>query len=104
MGENPLDDIAVLELDRPAPPEAGVTVLAAIASQRDEGGALSLFGVRSGRKDGEHVAVRLLGKSAAAWRQITVAKGSGVEPGFSGAGVWDEAHQATIGMAVRRQG
>jgi len=81
-----------------------VTVLAAIASERDEGGALSLFGVRSTRAVGEHVAVRLLGQSTAAWRQITVEGETGVEPGFSGAGVWDEAHQGTIGMAARRLG
>jgi hypothetical protein len=104
LGENPLDDIAVLELEQPAPPSAGVTVLAAIASERDEGGPLSLFGVRRGRAVGEHVAARLLGKSTAAWRQITVEGEDGVEPGFSGAGVWDEANQATIGMAARRQG
>jgi hypothetical protein len=104
MGENPLDDLAVLELDQPAPPEAGVGVLAAIVSERDEGGALSLFGFRLGHAVGEHVAARLLGQSTPAWRQIIVDGESGVEPGFSGAGVWDETHQATIGMAVRRQG
>jgi hypothetical protein len=104
LGENPLDDLAVLELEQPAPPEAGVTVLAAIASERDEGGSSSVFGVRPGCSVGDHVAVRLLGKATAAWRQIAVEGNSTVEPGFSGAGVWDETHQATIGMAVRRQG
>ena len=103
MGSNPLDDIALLELDKPAPPEAGVTVLALVGAERDEGRAVSLFGVRAGRDVGEHVSGRLIGRSTAAWRQITVDSG-GVEPGFSGAGVWDELHQATIGMAVRRNG
>lgn len=102
MGPNPLDDIAVLELEQPAPPEAGVNVLAAIAQERDEGGALSLFGVRGDREFGEHVSARLLGKSSPAWRQIAVGQAGGVEPGFSGAGVWDEGQQATIGIAVRR--
>lgn len=102
MGINPLDDLAVLDLEQAAPPEAGGNVLAAIARDRDELGALSLFGVRGARDMGEHVSAELIGKSSAAWRQIAVKQPGGVEPGFSGAGVWDEAHQATIGMAVRR--
>jgi hypothetical protein len=103
MGIRPLDDLAVLELERPAPAAAGVTVFAAVASERDDGGALSVFGVRAGHSIGEHVKARLSGRATDAWRQITVEESKGVEPGFSGAGVWDEAHQATIGMAVRRQ-
>jgi hypothetical protein len=102
MGENPLDDLAVLELEEPAPAGAGLTVLAAIKRDRDEHGVLSVFGVRPGQEIGEHLQVRLLGDSTAAWRQINVDGTTGVEPGFSGAGVWDESHQATIGMVVRR--
>jgi hypothetical protein len=102
IGENPLDDIAILELEQPAPPNAGTTALAAVACEQDEGGTLSVFGVRPGHEVGEHVQVQLLGDSSAAWRQINVEGESGVEPGFSGAGVWDEARQATIGMVVRR--
>ena len=101
MGSNPLDDLAVLELDEPAPPKAGVTVLAAIKRDRDEHGALSVFGVRSEREIGEHVQVQLRGDSTVAWRQINIEGETGIEPGFSGAGVWDESHQATIGMVVR---
>lgn len=102
MGSNPLDDIAVLELEQPAPPDAGVNVLAVVSQERDERGDLSLFGVRGDRELGEHVSARLIGQSSPAWRQIVVEQGGGVEPGFSGAGVWDEAQQATIGIAVRR--
>lgn len=102
LGERPLDDLAVLELEEAAPPEAGLTVLAAIERDRDEGGVLSVFGVPLDQEVGEHVQVRLAGDSTAAWRQVSVEAGTGVEPGFSGAGVWDEAHQATIGMVVRR--
>lgn len=102
IGENPLDDIAILELEQPAPPLAGTTVLADIACERDEGAGLSVFGLRPGHQIGEHVPAQLQGDATAAWRQIDVGGGSGVEPGFSGAGVWDEAHQATIGMVVRR--
>jgi hypothetical protein len=102
MGDNPLDDIAILELEQPAPPDAGTTVLAAVSSERDEGETLSVFGVRPGHEIGEHVQAQLRGDSTAAWRQINAGGGSGVEPGFSGAGVWDEAQQATIGMVVRR--
>ncbi|MDA9406503.1 MULTISPECIES: trypsin-like peptidase domain-containing protein [unclassified Bradyrhizobium] len=101
MGKSPLDDIAILELDQPAPTAAGVNVLAEIVQQRDETGDLSLFGVRGDRELGEHVSARLLGQSSPAWRQIVSDHEEGIEPGFSGAGVWDETHQATIGMAVR---
>ena len=103
IGENPLDDIAILELEQPAPPKAGTTVLAAVASERDEGGTLSVFGVRPGHEVGEHVQLQLQGDATAAWRQIDVQEEcGGVEAGFSGTGVWDEAHQATIGKVVRR--
>lgn len=103
MGLNPLDDIAILELEQSAPPEAGITVLAAIP-EHGQFGPLSLFGVLPGHAVGQHVSAQLFGQSTAAWRQITVAQGSGLQPGFSGAGIWDEANQATIGMAVRRLG
>jgi hypothetical protein len=101
-GEKPLDDVAVLELEGPASEKAGVTVLAAIERDGDQGGALSVFGVRADHEVGEHVPARLEGDSTAEWRQINIEGGVGVEPGFSGAGVWDESHQATIGMVVRR--
>lgn len=101
MGSNPLDDIAVLELEQPAPTKAGTGVLTVISSERDQGDTLSLFGVRADRAFGEHVSARFLGEASPAWRQIVVGQG-GVEPGFSGAGVWDENHQATVGIAVRR--
>ena len=102
VGTSPLDDLAALELEDPAPDDVGIAVLAAIAPERDEGGELSVYGIRAGREVGEHVVARQLDEATSAWKQLATNGGAGIEPGFSGAGVWDESNQATIGIAARR--
>lgn len=57
IGEEPLDDLALLELKDPAPPEAGVNVFATIAQGHDQTGELSLFGGRGEYVLGEYVSL-----------------------------------------------
>lgn len=101
VGIGLFDDLALLELDEPAPQGCGTTILANLPASAVDAGPWSVFGVSAGGGVGHHVDLKLQGNATAAWRQINAAGSMTIEPGFSGAGVWDDGHQATIGMAVR---
>lgn len=102
VGIGPFDDLALLELDEPAPPEAGTTILANLPAVAVDVGPWSAFGVSGGGGVGHHVPLTLQGDATAAWRQVNATGNTTIQPGFSGGGVWDEGHQVTIGMVVRR--
>jgi hypothetical protein len=102
-GATPLDDLAVLELEADAPEASGTTILADIQSHDLSNNTLNIFGVPQNQKLGEHVTASFSGRPTAAWRQInSMEKDRFIEPGFSGAAVWDTTHSATVGMVVAR--
>ncbi|ESZ10154.1 hypothetical protein X737_32140 [Mesorhizobium sp. L48C026A00] len=103
-GETPLDDIAVIRLDKDAPPEAGQALLADISGKSLDGDRLSVFGIAPGRSIGNHVDAQFMGQNTDAWIQIEGSRNAGafVEGGYSGGAVWDNEHEAVVGMIVRR--
>lgn len=96
----PQDDIAVLELACDPPTGAGPVPLA-------EGGDLwghpfRAFGFPPGRPDGVWAGGVIRGPNARGWLQVEDTKETGyrVQPGFSGAPVWDETLGSVVGMVV----
>jgi hypothetical protein len=96
-------DIALVRLERPAPKDVAPASLRPYRS----GATIRAFGYRS-RRDGPDIVT-----SAGEWASGVVAgtavggrvqgdrlslTGVGVEPGFSGAGVYDDARRAVVGM------
>ncbi|GAA2851440.1 hypothetical protein Acy02nite_34960 [Actinoplanes cyaneus] len=93
-------DIAVLTLAEDPPPAARPARMAV----EDElwGHPCRLFGFSGGREDGVWAAGILRGRQAIGWVQLESSGTTGytVEPGFSGAPVWDDELAAVVGMAV----
>lgn len=90
-------DISVLELDEDAPAEVGFAVLTHFEASL-ENNPLKIFGMPKG--DGRHVDVRYQGLTANVEVQLDgdAAAENFVEGGYSGAGVWNSAQGAFIGM------
>jgi hypothetical protein len=103
-GQKQHDDIAVLELDRLAPEQAGVAMLADGTGMPTDGDELSIFGVAAGDRLGNHIDARFKGSTSAAWVQIDGVdrERAFIEGGFSGAAVWDYPHSAALGMMVAK--
>lgn len=104
VGETPLDDIAVIELDNDAPEEAGLALLADVSGHSLDGDRLSVFGIAPGRSIGNHVDARFMGQNTDAWIQIASSESAQdfVDGGYSGGAVWDNVHEAVVGMIVRK--
>lgn len=100
VGWQPHDDVAVLELDSDPPAGAGPTPMA-------EGGNLwghpfRAFGFPQGCPDGVWASGVIRGPNARGWLQIEDTKETGyrVQPGFSGAPVWDDALGGVVGIVT----
>jgi WD40 repeat protein len=93
-------DIAALELDVDPPPSSRPSRLVSAPDLWSHG--FRAFGFPLGRDEGVWASGVLRGRQAAGWVQIEDLKETGyrVEPGFSGAAVWDEALDGVAGMAV----
>jgi hypothetical protein len=104
-GHNRQDDIAVLKLERAAPEEAGLAVMADVTGMPTDGDELSIFGVAGGEWSGTHIDAKFKGATSAAWVQIDGVDGKGpfIQGGFSGAAVWDYEHSAVLGMMVAKK-
>lgn len=93
-------DVAVLELDGLLPPEVQPVHLIAADDLWEH--HFRAFGFPAGHEDGVWASGVLRGSTAAGWVQIEDVKETGyrVEPGFSGAPVWDEALGGVVGIVV----
>lgn len=104
-GRLPTDDIALLELDAPAPAEVGQSVLAEIRNIPFDHDQLGVFGPPAGSPLAVHFDARFAGKVNPSWAQVDPVSPSGsfVTGGFSGGRVWSYTHDAAIGMIVAMQ-
>jgi tetratricopeptide (TPR) repeat protein len=96
----PQSDVAGLELEGAPPP--GVHPAHLIAADDLWGHPFGAFGFPAGHEDGVWASGVLRGSTAAGWLQIEDVKEAGyrVEPGFSGAPVWDEVLGSVVGIIV----
>ncbi|MBD2566757.1 tetratricopeptide repeat-containing S1 family peptidase [Anabaena lutea] len=93
------EDIAVLKLNNPPP--ANVKPVKLFVETNLRGDEFLTFGFPLNHDDGLEASGKLGGKQAAGWVQIEGGEvGTRLEPGFSGAPVWDEQLQGIVGMAV----
>jgi WD40 repeat protein len=93
-------DIAGLELDADPPPSCRPCHLVSAQDLWSHG--FRAFGFPPSHGQGVWASGVLRGRQAAGWIQIEDLKETGyrVEPGFSGAAVWDDALDGVAGMAV----
>jgi hypothetical protein len=96
-------DVAVLELVKDIPEDAGTTIFCDVhRSLADD--RLDIFGFTPNNPIGRHVEARFDGKADGIQREIGASQsGVFVEGGFSGAAVWDETHQGVVGMVQSRR-
>ncbi len=105
--EGKLTDIAVVELAGPAPKAVGRTVL----QEHTDDASVKVYGFRQKKladddwechPDGEIVESKVLGRlpGGRVYFEGIRSTGAAVEPGFSGAGVYDPAQGAVVGMVV----
>jgi hypothetical protein len=94
------EDIAGLKLEGDLPETAQPVRLVAAEDWWDH--PLRVFGFPSGHNDGAWAAGVLRGERGNGWVQMEAVNVPGyrVEPGFSGAPVWDETLSGVVGMAV----
>ncbi|MEP0884634.1 trypsin-like peptidase domain-containing protein [Trichocoleus sp. ST-U3] len=94
------EDIAGLELEASLPDTAQPAQL--VTSEDLWGHHYRVFGFPAGQPNGVSSTGVLRGRTAKGWVQLEDVKQQGypLEPGFSGAPVWDEEHQGVAGMAV----
>jgi len=97
-------DIAGLELA--GDPPAGVRVARLVRADDLWGHRFRAFGFPAGHDDGVWASGLLRWRQATSWVQIEDVKEAGyrVQPGFSGAPVWDEELDGVAGMAVAAEG
>ncbi|HEX8928758.1 MAG TPA: serine protease, partial [Actinomycetota bacterium] len=93
-------DVAGLRLQDPAP--AGARALRLLTAPELWGHRFRIFGFPARHDHGVWSSGRLLGPEATGWVELEDVKTTGfrVEPGFSGAPVWDEELGGVVGMAV----
>ncbi|WP_375498524.1 trypsin-like peptidase domain-containing protein [uncultured Nostoc sp.] len=94
------EDIAALELNSTVPETAQPVDL--IIEEDLRGHSFRTFGFPAGHDDGLEATGVLRGRQGTGWIQIEDIKETGVrlEPGFSGAPIWDEQLNGVVGMAV----
>jgi hypothetical protein len=97
MGE----DIAVLEI-LPMTLPSGAQSVRLVTADAPWGHDFRIFGFPKNRDDGIWASGVLREHQAAQWIQMEDIKAQGysIEPGFSGAPVWDETLEGVVGMAV----
>jgi tetratricopeptide (TPR) repeat protein len=97
-------DIAGLEFD--VDPPAGVKPVRLVTSDDLWGHSFRGFGFPAGHDNGVWTSGVLRGRTAANWIHVEDIKGPGfrIEPGFSGAPIWDERLEGVVGMAVAAEG
>ncbi|MGE5765411.1 MAG: trypsin-like peptidase domain-containing protein [Mycobacterium leprae] len=93
-------DVALLQLTENPPVEAVPAVL--VRADEPWGHRFRVCGFPAGHDGGDWASGRLLEAQATRWLQVEDDKPTGhwVQPGYSGAPVWDEQLSAIIGMAV----
>jgi hypothetical protein len=93
-------DIAGLLLARTSP--AGVKASRLVTADDLWHHRFRVFGFPANHDQGVWVSGRLLGRQGAGWVQMEdpIATGYRVEPGFSGAPVWDDELDGVVGIAV----
>lgn len=98
------EDVAVLELTVSPPTRSRACRLMTSADLWGHG--FRTFGFPAERRDGVWATGLLRGRQGTGWVQIEDVKEAGyrVQPGFSGAPVWDEALAGIVGMAVAVDG
>ncbi len=98
----PDEDVAVLKLSAPAPPDACDAVF--IADSNVQGHAVRVFGFPSGFSEGVWAAGMVAGRTANGQLQIDTNSevGYGIQPGFSGGPVLDIASGGVIGIIAAR--
>ncbi len=96
----PTTDIAVLELT--TDPPAGSKPVRLVTANNLWAHSFRAFGFPSSYEDGVWTSGVLRGQTAAGWVQIEDVKEPGywIQPGFSGAPVWDEQLDGVAGIAV----
>ena len=94
------EDIAGLELNNSLPETAQPVGL--VIKEDLRGHSFRTFGFPAGHDDGLEATGVLRGRQGTGWVQLEDVKQTGVrlEPGFSGAPVWDEQLNGVVGMAV----
>ncbi|MEH1945988.1 MAG: tetratricopeptide repeat-containing serine protease family protein [Nostoc sp.] len=94
------EDIAGLELNGNVPEAAQPVDL--IIEEDLRGHSFRTFGFPAGHDDGLEATGVIRGRQGTGWIQIEDIKETGVrlEPGFSGAPIWDEKLNGVVGMAV----
>jgi hypothetical protein len=97
---HPTEDIAGLEVLQPVPSAAQPVTLS--LSQDYWQHPLRVFGFPKGHDDGLWATGILRDQSANGWIQLDAlaSQDRSIEPGFSGAPIWDEQLQGVVGMAV----
>lgn len=96
-------DCVILELEEPAPDEVGVAILSVVPATELERAPVSVFGSLKLANPGAHLSGHLLGPVNARWGQINIDGRFGIQPGYSGGGVWSSDQRSVIGMIVARQ-
>ena len=96
------EDIAVLEVEGELPKQAQPARIAPIEGEDLLEHSFRVFGFPSGHDTGVWATGVLSGKQALGWVQMEDVKGPGyqIEPGFSGAPVWDKNLASVVGIAV----
>jgi len=94
------EDIAGLKLENECPP--GVQPVRLVTADDVWQHPVRVFGFPSGHNDGVWATGVLRGELGNGWIQMEAVTVTGyrVEPGFSGAPVWDETLSGVVGMAV----
>ncbi|KAA5833645.1 hypothetical protein F1721_15365 [Saccharopolyspora hirsuta] len=94
-------DVAVLRMVDP--PDGALPAPVRLDDLRDQ--RFRTLGFTAAEPDGVWVEGRLVGRSGSGRIQVrTDAHGERIEPGFSGAPVWDEQLRGVVGMVVTRSG
>jgi Trypsin-like peptidase domain len=100
-GDPGAGDIALLDLTDEPPAQAHP--ISTFRSGAAPGYAVHAFGLPAGhtQQNGGWAAGDLAGAQASGWIQIdSPAAGYRIQPGFSGAAAWSDAHDAVVGMIV----
>lgn len=90
-------DVAVLEL---VDPPAGIVPVPLRSFESAAGRSFAAYGFPEGYEDGRWSDGRVGMAAGLEWVQLEVGSGLGVEPGFSGAAVWDTEREIVLGLMV----
>ena len=94
------EDVAVLKLEQPAPDAMEPATL--VDGVRLDGNAVSIYGFPKGHDDGAWNHGRLGAATQNGLLQLSGRDGLPIQPGYSGAPIWDETEHAVVGIVVSR--